>query len=139
MIVRRALCRAAESAARTREPEAGMAKGPSILAVAAALGALVWFWPSGELSPPSRPQRSEQDAVTESFAAAIVREEVSFSEQAPPPDQAKPAEETVAHKPATAVEPLPDWINEARFVEAGLTREQAAELAEGMRSLHIGC
>ena len=35
-----------------------------------------------------------------------------------------------------APEPPPSWIDEARFVEAGLSREQAAELVASMRLVH---
>jgi hypothetical protein len=114
-----------------------MAKRPVVVAAAAALGVLVWLWPRSEPPPPPAPHRSEQPDVPESFAADLVREAVPFTEHQPLPVDAVAIEETAAEAPA-AVEALPAWIDEAKFVEAGLTREQSAELVEGMRILHGG-
>jgi len=106
-----------------------------ILLVVAMAGALLWLRPRDDLRPPDHQHRTEEVAVAEPPSPVPVRAEVQLPEQEPVVVQPEPRNSVDAQKSPATPEPTPEWINEASFVEAGLTHEQAAELVEGMRLL----
>lgn len=109
-------------------------KGIWILAGVAVAGALLLL-PQGEDPVPPR----TLDAMEEVEVLPAPQPEISRSEVPVPVSppvivpESKPTDEEVT---PVAHEPPPEWINEASFVAAGLSQEQAAELVEGMRILH---
>lgn len=109
-------------------------KGIWILAGVAVAGTLVLLRPGED---PALPRT--QDAMEEVGVSPAPQPEPSRTEVQLPVSPAvivlEPKPTDVEEIPVTH-EATPEWINEASFVAAGLSREQAAELVEGMRILH---
>src|SRR5262245_38971728 len=111
-------------------------KGTWILAGAAIAGGLLLLRAGDDPPVPRSPDLGEDVALSQAPRLDASRSEVPRSEQPPvvvAPECPKPPED---QKVPVAPEPPPQWIDEAWFVEAGLSREQAAELVEGMRLVH---
>lgn len=98
-------------------------------------GALLMLRQGEDPPPPPMQHVLEEGDAPPAPPPEPVRSEIPAPEQPPTaaPETDEPAD---GEHPPVVPEPPPAWINEESFVAAGLSREQAAELVEGMRRLH---
>lgn len=112
-------------------------KGTWILPVAVVAVALLWLRRREDPAVAPPPDRIETIAAVDTPPSQpeVARSAVQVPE--PPPIPVVPETEPDAEAKAPAApEPTPEWINEARFVEAGLLREQAVVLVDRLRDWH---